>query len=335
MRFRNTWRLRLGMIAICAVAALPCFADEVAVLRNGFSIRHERREVVGDITRLYVNGDESSYVDVPTAEIEHFEAAPAGTLAPGLQKPAAPPSAKSVRPSQPGRTSQPDRKWEPHGFAPKNLVKSPALNQPGQTTTRGASCSLPQAPNLLYMVQAVHQVKLLPLRSRERAQDRMIQKFAARPKLFFTARNHVVHFGNLGPNPGQHCFRRQSARTRHRRGFPAGRKISQPHHHQCPPALLPGWLRGGRWLPSSGHALQSLDGSSVGQVQMLQHFAGAPLSLRVRAELFGRESCDRRRNLTLQSLETRVHAGYLPFPLFRLEYCATLKLTHVITGRMS
>ena len=58
------------------VAALPCFAGEVAVLRNGFSIKHERREIVGDITRLYVNADGSSFIDVPTAEIEHFEAAP-------------------------------------------------------------------------------------------------------------------------------------------------------------------------------------------------------------------------------------------------------------------
>jgi len=58
------------------MAALPCFASEVAVLKNGFSIRHERREVVGNMTRLYVNADGSSYVDVATANIEHFEAAP-------------------------------------------------------------------------------------------------------------------------------------------------------------------------------------------------------------------------------------------------------------------
>jgi len=62
--------------ALLALATLPCFAAEVAVLRNGFSIRHERREVVGDTTRLYVTADGSSFVDVPTAEIEHFEAAP-------------------------------------------------------------------------------------------------------------------------------------------------------------------------------------------------------------------------------------------------------------------
>ena len=55
-----------------ALAALPCFAGEVAVLRNGFSIRHERREVVGDITRFYVNADGSSFVDVPTADSRTF-----------------------------------------------------------------------------------------------------------------------------------------------------------------------------------------------------------------------------------------------------------------------
>lgn len=68
-----------GRILICAIlafGALPCFAGEVAVLKNGFSIRHERREVVGDVTRLYVNADGSSFVDVPTADVDHFEAAP-------------------------------------------------------------------------------------------------------------------------------------------------------------------------------------------------------------------------------------------------------------------
>ncbi len=67
---------RWGFFAILAMAALPCFAGEVAVLKNGFSIRHERRAVIGDVTRLYVKADKSSFVDVPTSEIDHFEAAP-------------------------------------------------------------------------------------------------------------------------------------------------------------------------------------------------------------------------------------------------------------------
>jgi Transglycosylase SLT domain len=64
------------LVAICATMALPCFASEVAVLKNGFTIQHERREVVGEITRLYVNKDGASFVDVPTTEIDHYEAGP-------------------------------------------------------------------------------------------------------------------------------------------------------------------------------------------------------------------------------------------------------------------
>ena len=84
---------RLFAAIALAVLALPCFAAEVAVLRNGFTIRHERREVMGAVTRMYVSADGSSYVDVPTAEIEHFEvaeepAAEAGLRASGSGLPA-------------------------------------------------------------------------------------------------------------------------------------------------------------------------------------------------------------------------------------------------------
>ncbi len=72
-------RLRLLQSALAfalfMLAALPCFAGEVAVLKNGFSIKHVRREIVGDVTRLYVGADGASFVDVPTADIERFEAA--------------------------------------------------------------------------------------------------------------------------------------------------------------------------------------------------------------------------------------------------------------------
>jgi hypothetical protein len=75
MMFSGSMR-KVLVVGALALAALPCLADEVAVLKNGFSIRHERRVVVGDVTRLYVTADGVSFVDVPTTEIEHFEAAP-------------------------------------------------------------------------------------------------------------------------------------------------------------------------------------------------------------------------------------------------------------------
>lgn len=85
---------RVMTTAVLTLLALPCFAGEVAVLKNGFSIRHERREVVGNTTRLYVSADGSSFVDVPTTEIEHYEAAPE-LPAPGNPFPTSPVASQS------------------------------------------------------------------------------------------------------------------------------------------------------------------------------------------------------------------------------------------------
>lgn len=68
--------LRQLVIVFLLATTVPSFASDLAVLRNGFSIRHERRVVMGSTTRLYVSADSSSFVDVPTTEIEHFEEAP-------------------------------------------------------------------------------------------------------------------------------------------------------------------------------------------------------------------------------------------------------------------
>ena len=76
MRNRNHKAIALAVIALSVASALRCWATDVAVLRNGFSIRHQRRKVIGSVTRLYVSQDGVSYVDVPTADIEHFEEAP-------------------------------------------------------------------------------------------------------------------------------------------------------------------------------------------------------------------------------------------------------------------
>src|ERR1700692_2749540 len=65
-----------AVIALFVATAIPCLAADSAVLRNGFSIRHERRQVIGTITRLFVDGDDASFVDIPTIEIDHFETAP-------------------------------------------------------------------------------------------------------------------------------------------------------------------------------------------------------------------------------------------------------------------
>jgi Transglycosylase SLT domain len=67
--------LQIGLFGLLLVSQLH--AAEIANLRNGFSIRHERHEVDGDTTRLYMSaGPSSGYVDIPTAQIESFDPAP-------------------------------------------------------------------------------------------------------------------------------------------------------------------------------------------------------------------------------------------------------------------
>ncbi|HEX8893748.1 MAG TPA: lytic transglycosylase domain-containing protein [Terriglobales bacterium] len=74
--------LQLGWVMVLGASCLS--AAEIANLRNGFSIRHERHESQGEITRLYLGSDvASSYVDVATAQIESFEPAPADIVLPG------------------------------------------------------------------------------------------------------------------------------------------------------------------------------------------------------------------------------------------------------------
>ena len=77
------------VIVLVLVSVLPSMAADFAILRNGFSIRHERREAVGPTTRLYVSSTDDSFVDVPTSEIDRFERdlspAPAGRVSQNSQ----------------------------------------------------------------------------------------------------------------------------------------------------------------------------------------------------------------------------------------------------------
>jgi len=83
----------LQKLAILALLSTAAFASDVAILQNGFSIRHEHREVVGSVTRLYTTADNSAFVDIPSADIDHFEKelttvpAPIAAPTPELPKP--------------------------------------------------------------------------------------------------------------------------------------------------------------------------------------------------------------------------------------------------------
>jgi len=61
------------MAVIVVTGSMLASAADLAILRNGNSIRHERRQVVGQVTRLYLSDTASGYVEVPTDQIERFE----------------------------------------------------------------------------------------------------------------------------------------------------------------------------------------------------------------------------------------------------------------------
>src|ERR1700691_29984 len=69
----------LAKITVCfclasvGLLARPATAADLAILSNGFSIRHDHRQVIGATTRLYLSADNSSFTDVPTADITGYE----------------------------------------------------------------------------------------------------------------------------------------------------------------------------------------------------------------------------------------------------------------------
>jgi soluble lytic murein transglycosylase-like protein len=71
---------------VIAAVSLPGWCAELAVLKNGFAIRHERREVIGPTTRLFLSSSEhSGYVDIPSERIGSFEIDE--TPAPAIEEP--------------------------------------------------------------------------------------------------------------------------------------------------------------------------------------------------------------------------------------------------------
>lgn len=85
----NTFQAAIAVLVLVASA----HAADLAVLRNGNSIRHERRQVLGAVTRLYLSDSSSGYIEIPTSEILRFEA---DTAIPVPPAPARPPVSSPV-----------------------------------------------------------------------------------------------------------------------------------------------------------------------------------------------------------------------------------------------
>ncbi|HEV3038665.1 MAG TPA: lytic transglycosylase domain-containing protein [Candidatus Angelobacter sp.] len=86
----------LGIALLLLVAQLSALASELAVLRNGFSIRHERREQIGKFTRLYT-ADQQGFIDILTESIASFEPVEDIPVAPAASAPTT--SAATLQPA--------------------------------------------------------------------------------------------------------------------------------------------------------------------------------------------------------------------------------------------
>ncbi len=68
---------RFFQLAFCtafALTPLALRAADLAILQNGFEIRHEQREVLGTNTRLYFGSDPAAgFVDIPSDQIARYE----------------------------------------------------------------------------------------------------------------------------------------------------------------------------------------------------------------------------------------------------------------------
>ncbi len=66
-KIKTAFALLVGLLAVQASAT------DIAILRNGFTIRHESRAPLGETTRLFLTSDGASFVDIRTAEIDRIE----------------------------------------------------------------------------------------------------------------------------------------------------------------------------------------------------------------------------------------------------------------------
>jgi len=183
------------------------------------------------------------------------------------------------------------------------------------------SCG-PALADLLDVMQTMQQMKFSPLIDREWAEDGMIENFDATAELGGALGQGLIHLRNLRQNLGQHFLDRQACGPCLRRSFPSPGKIVEAEHDQRLGMAFPSRLRGKRFTAIDDSS-QSSERSRVGQVKMLQDFSSRPFAGNVPTQLLGRQTPNRGFDLFAQSLETRVHDGYLPFATFQLECCRT------------
>src|SRR5271156_4999838 len=66
-------RKLLQSVLLLSALAAQAFAGDIAILHNGFNMRHDHHQVIGNNTRLYMDENGKTFVDIPTVDIDRFE----------------------------------------------------------------------------------------------------------------------------------------------------------------------------------------------------------------------------------------------------------------------
>jgi transglycosylase-like protein with SLT domain len=119
--------VKFVLVLLIAVSTCANAAD-LAILRNGNAIRHERRQIIGPVTRLYLSDAASSYIEIPTDQIERFEVDTAPPPAPSKPQLPVPQAAQPAPPS--ATFAQPRAAVTPSSTAiTRSLLNTPGLDR--------------------------------------------------------------------------------------------------------------------------------------------------------------------------------------------------------------
>lgn len=83
------WRIQFVALLLLSAGSVQGYGLEMAQLHNGRSLACDRHREMGEFTRLFLDGGESSFVDIPTADIAGYQAmaAPQATrISPGTPR---------------------------------------------------------------------------------------------------------------------------------------------------------------------------------------------------------------------------------------------------------
>jgi soluble lytic murein transglycosylase-like protein len=130
--------LAIGLLVMAT--QLTALSAEVAILHNGRSIRHDHREQMGEVTRLYIDG---GYIDVSTSSIDSFEKeelpvaeAPAPLPAPEVKATPAPVAVATLDLDQLIRDASKKRQIDPDFV--NSVIKAESNFHPRAVSPKGA-----------------------------------------------------------------------------------------------------------------------------------------------------------------------------------------------------